>query len=163
MSFANPSKTTILIHEFFWFKVMKGYYRNFVNSLELKGDEKVLDFGCGPGAASKFIALKPGHFPNAYSRLEIKPVCENGYSSFTYVSNPQSINRNPALYHENYLAVKYTSRGEVTQSGFLSLQWIVWGFVPVSIYGYLVTLRDLPCEWKYNLHSQDLKRLYHIE
>lgn len=35
---------------------MKGYYRNFVNSLELRGDEMVLDFGCGPGAASKFIA-----------------------------------------------------------------------------------------------------------
>jgi ubiquinone/menaquinone biosynthesis C-methylase UbiE len=28
-----------------------------VDSIELKGDEKVLDFGCGPGAASKFIAL----------------------------------------------------------------------------------------------------------
>jgi ubiquinone/menaquinone biosynthesis C-methylase UbiE len=37
---------------------MKGYYRNFVHSIELKGDEKVLDFGCGPGAASKFIAIK---------------------------------------------------------------------------------------------------------
>jgi 2-polyprenyl-3-methyl-5-hydroxy-6-metoxy-1,4-benzoquinol methylase len=57
MSFTDPSKTTILVHEFFWFKLMKGYYRNFVNSIELKGNEKVLDFGCGPGAASKFIAL----------------------------------------------------------------------------------------------------------
>ena len=57
MSFTDPSKTTILVHEFFWFKIMKGYYRNFVDSIELKGDEKVLDFGCGPGAASKFIAL----------------------------------------------------------------------------------------------------------
>lgn len=58
MSFTDPSKTTILLHEFFWFKVMKGYYRNFVNSIALKGSEKVLDFGCGPGAASKFIASK---------------------------------------------------------------------------------------------------------
>lgn len=57
MSFTDPSKTTILVHEFFWFKLMKGYYRKFVNSLELKGNEKVLDIGCGPGAASKFIAL----------------------------------------------------------------------------------------------------------
>jgi 2-polyprenyl-3-methyl-5-hydroxy-6-metoxy-1,4-benzoquinol methylase len=57
MSFTDPSKTTILVHEFFWFKIMKGYYRNFVRSLDLKGDERVLDFGCGPGAASKFIAL----------------------------------------------------------------------------------------------------------
>jgi ubiquinone/menaquinone biosynthesis C-methylase UbiE len=57
MSFTDPSKTTILAHEFFWFKIMKGYYRNFVDSIGLKGDEKVLDFGCGPGAASKFIAV----------------------------------------------------------------------------------------------------------
>jgi 2-polyprenyl-3-methyl-5-hydroxy-6-metoxy-1,4-benzoquinol methylase len=57
MSFTDPSKTTILVHEFFWFKIMKGYYREVVKSMNLKGDEKVLDFGCGPGAASKFIAL----------------------------------------------------------------------------------------------------------
>jgi ubiquinone/menaquinone biosynthesis C-methylase UbiE len=57
MSFTDPSKTTILVHEFFWFKLIKGYYRKFVKSMDLKGDEKVLDFGCGPGAASKFIAL----------------------------------------------------------------------------------------------------------
>ncbi len=57
MSFTDPSKTTILVHEFFWFKIQKGYYREFVKSMDLKGDEKVLDFGCGPGAASKFIAL----------------------------------------------------------------------------------------------------------
>jgi len=57
VSFTDPSKTTILVHEFFWFLVMKRYYRNLVDSIELKGDEKVLDFGCGPGAASKFIAL----------------------------------------------------------------------------------------------------------
>lgn len=57
MNFTDPSKTTILVHEFFWFKIMKGYYRNFVKALDLSGDERVLDFGCGPGAASKFIAL----------------------------------------------------------------------------------------------------------
>jgi cyclopropane fatty-acyl-phospholipid synthase-like methyltransferase len=36
---------------------MKGYYQKFVDSIGLGGDEKVLDFGCGPGAALKFIAL----------------------------------------------------------------------------------------------------------
>lgn len=56
MSITEPTKTMILVHEFFWFKLMKGYYRNFVSLIELKGDEKVLDFGCGPGAASKLIA-----------------------------------------------------------------------------------------------------------
>ena len=57
MSFTDPSKTMILVHEFFWFKIMKGYYRELVKSMNLRGDEKALDFGCGPGAASKFIAL----------------------------------------------------------------------------------------------------------
>lgn len=56
MNFTDPSKMTIRVHEFFWFKVRKNYYRNFVKTLELKSNEKVLDFGCGPGAASKFIA-----------------------------------------------------------------------------------------------------------
>ncbi len=56
MSITEPSKVSVRVHEFFWFKLMKGYYRGFVGSLGLKGDEKVLDFGCGPGSASKFIA-----------------------------------------------------------------------------------------------------------
>jgi 2-polyprenyl-3-methyl-5-hydroxy-6-metoxy-1,4-benzoquinol methylase len=56
MSITEPSKTSIHLHEFFWFKVMKGYYRRFVESFDLNGEEKVLDFGCGPGAASTFIA-----------------------------------------------------------------------------------------------------------
>jgi ubiquinone/menaquinone biosynthesis C-methylase UbiE len=56
MSITEPSKTSIRVHEFFWHKLMKGYYRKFVESFDLKGDETVLDFGCGPGAASKFIA-----------------------------------------------------------------------------------------------------------
>jgi len=56
MSITEPSKTSIQLHEFFWLKLMKGYYRTFVKSFGLKGDEMVLDFGCGPGAASKFIA-----------------------------------------------------------------------------------------------------------
>lgn len=57
MSITEPTKTMILVHEFFWFKLLRGYYQKLVGSLDLNGDEKVLDFGCGPGAASKFIAL----------------------------------------------------------------------------------------------------------
>lgn len=56
MSITEPSKISIQLHEFFWLKLMKSYYRKFVESFDLKGDEMVLDFGCGPGAASKFIA-----------------------------------------------------------------------------------------------------------
>ncbi|NOR22132.1 MAG: methyltransferase domain-containing protein [Candidatus Aminicenantes bacterium] len=56
MSITEPSKTSIRVHEFFWLKLMKGYYRRFVESFGLRGDEMVLDFGCGPGSTSKFIA-----------------------------------------------------------------------------------------------------------
>jgi ubiquinone/menaquinone biosynthesis C-methylase UbiE len=56
MSITEPSKTSIRLHEFFWLKLMKGYYRRFVGSFGLKGGEMVLDFGCGPGSTSKFIA-----------------------------------------------------------------------------------------------------------
>ena len=56
MSITEPSNVSIRIHEFFWLKLMKAYYRKFVDSFDLKGDEKVLDFGCGPGSTSKFIA-----------------------------------------------------------------------------------------------------------
>ena len=56
MSITEPSKTSIRMHEFFWLKLMKRYYRKYVESFNLKGYEKVLDFGCGPGSTSKFIA-----------------------------------------------------------------------------------------------------------
>jgi len=56
MSITAPSKTSIRVHEFFWLKLMKAYYRRFVGSFGLMGDEMVLDFGCGPGSTSKFIA-----------------------------------------------------------------------------------------------------------
>lgn len=56
MSITEPSSASIRLHEFFWLKLMKAYYRKFVDSFDLKGDEKVLDFGCGPGSTSKFIA-----------------------------------------------------------------------------------------------------------
>jgi ubiquinone/menaquinone biosynthesis C-methylase UbiE len=56
MSITEPSRTSVRVHEFFWLKLMKGYYRRFVDSFGLKGDEMVLDFGCGPGSTSKFIA-----------------------------------------------------------------------------------------------------------
>jgi ubiquinone/menaquinone biosynthesis C-methylase UbiE len=56
MSITEPSNASIRLHEFFWLKLMKAYYRKFVESFDLKGDEKVLDFGCGPGSTSKFIA-----------------------------------------------------------------------------------------------------------
>ncbi len=56
MSISDPSRTSVRLHEFVWLTLLKGYYRRLVESFGLKGDEKVLDFGCGPGAASRYIA-----------------------------------------------------------------------------------------------------------
>lgn len=56
MGIEDPSRFSVYLHEFFWFRLMRGYYRKFVQSFGLSGDERVLDFGCGPGAASRFIA-----------------------------------------------------------------------------------------------------------
>ena len=56
MSITEPSKTSIQVHEFFWLTLLKGYYRRYAEAFNLNGDEKVLAFGCGPGAAPKFIA-----------------------------------------------------------------------------------------------------------
>ena len=56
MSITNPSRTAVRLHEFAWLRLLKGYYRRFVRSINLNEDENILDFGCGPGAVSRFIA-----------------------------------------------------------------------------------------------------------
>jgi ubiquinone/menaquinone biosynthesis C-methylase UbiE len=56
MSITAPSGLSVRLHEFFWLTLMKSYYREYVESMALSGMEKVLDFGCGPGSASRFIA-----------------------------------------------------------------------------------------------------------
>jgi ubiquinone/menaquinone biosynthesis C-methylase UbiE len=56
MSIEQPGKFEIFMHEFIWLVLLKGYYRNYVQSFGLKGNEHVLDFGCGPGSTARFIA-----------------------------------------------------------------------------------------------------------
>jgi ubiquinone/menaquinone biosynthesis C-methylase UbiE len=56
MSISDPSRTSVRFHEFVWLTLLKGYYRRLVESFGFEGGEKVLDFGSGPGAASRYIA-----------------------------------------------------------------------------------------------------------
>lgn len=56
MSIINPGKTAVQLHEFVWIRLLKGYYRRFVHNLNLNEEKNILDFGCGPGAVSRFIA-----------------------------------------------------------------------------------------------------------
>ena len=44
-------------------RLVGGYYRKYIESLGLKGDERVLEYGSGSGAASRYLirALPKGH------------------------------------------------------------------------------------------------------
>ena len=52
----NPNWLSVRLHEFFWFVLSQKTYKEYVDWMQLGGDEKFLDFGCGPGAASIHIA-----------------------------------------------------------------------------------------------------------
>lgn len=62
MAYEEPGGFGIALHSFLWHHVVSGFYRGFAESLNLRGHERVLDFGCGPGALSKHVAavLLPG-------------------------------------------------------------------------------------------------------
>jgi ubiquinone/menaquinone biosynthesis C-methylase UbiE len=55
MSFSNPTIFDQFIELLFCHGFLRSHYKNFVKYVNLKGDETVLDFGCGGGSSSKFI------------------------------------------------------------------------------------------------------------
>lgn len=56
MSFEKPNLIERFMHVFFMNRLFSFIYRKYADSLGLKGNEKVLDFGSGSGALSKHIA-----------------------------------------------------------------------------------------------------------
>lgn len=56
MSFKEPNFIHVGLLFFAAVIIGRPIYRKLINNLDLKGDERVLDFGSGPGAASKYIA-----------------------------------------------------------------------------------------------------------
>ncbi len=58
MSFNNPTGIDFLAEKWIHNKLAAPLYKGFVNKINLKGDEQVLDFGCGGGACSRHIAEK---------------------------------------------------------------------------------------------------------
>jgi len=56
MSFDNPGFFEKLRMEVLWNRLGSFRYKQYIQGLQLKGDENILDFGCGGGAASKHIA-----------------------------------------------------------------------------------------------------------
>jgi ubiquinone/menaquinone biosynthesis C-methylase UbiE len=57
-SFEEPSRLRASRMTFEMNVIGRPYYRRYVESLGLRGDERVLEYGSGPGAASRYIAKR---------------------------------------------------------------------------------------------------------
>jgi ubiquinone/menaquinone biosynthesis C-methylase UbiE len=56
MSAYEPSSLDVTLASLAMRTILRPYYARFVRSLNLKGDERVIDFGSGPGAAAVHLA-----------------------------------------------------------------------------------------------------------
>jgi L-amino acid N-acyltransferase YncA/2-polyprenyl-3-methyl-5-hydroxy-6-metoxy-1,4-benzoquinol methylase len=61
------------IWEILTYSVLSPYYRNNVSRLGLRGDEKVLDFGCGVGGASRYFAQSLSRGDGHLTCIDISP------------------------------------------------------------------------------------------
>ena len=58
MSFREPGKIEIGLTNFFTYRLFAPQAKKYVNSLDLSGAEKVLDYGSGNGAVTRFLARR---------------------------------------------------------------------------------------------------------
>ena len=58
MAFKEPNSIHVLLMSFAGDVLARSVYKKRIESLNLRGNERVLDFGSGPGVAAKFIAQK---------------------------------------------------------------------------------------------------------
>lgn len=56
LGYENPSLLYRLIDEFGNNRLFSSIYKNYIRTLNIKGNEKVLDFGSGSGAGSRHLA-----------------------------------------------------------------------------------------------------------
>ena len=56
LSYENPSLLYRFIDEFGNNRLFSSRYKDYINTLNIKGNEKVMDFGSGSGAGSKHLA-----------------------------------------------------------------------------------------------------------
>jgi ubiquinone/menaquinone biosynthesis C-methylase UbiE len=56
MPFKEPGRLEIASNRLLLNGLLSGQYRDYVRSMHLRGDERVLDFGSGSGAAAKHLA-----------------------------------------------------------------------------------------------------------
>jgi ubiquinone/menaquinone biosynthesis C-methylase UbiE len=58
ISFSKPSKVEIFWHSFMSRTLLASFYEDYFNQIPFKGNETVLDFGCGWGTEAKIMAKK---------------------------------------------------------------------------------------------------------
>ncbi len=62
-TFKEPNRLLAAFQAFTYRMIARTYYQPYIESLGLRGDERVLEYGSGPGTASKLLAqaLPNGH------------------------------------------------------------------------------------------------------
>ncbi|OPY26100.1 MAG: hypothetical protein A4E28_02695 [Methanocella sp. PtaU1.Bin125] len=62
-TFKEPNRFLAAFQAFTYRVIARSYYRPYIESLGLRGDERVLEYGSGPGVASQLLAqaLPDGH------------------------------------------------------------------------------------------------------
>ena len=58
MSLNEPSRLSLLFHDFLTHNLLRPYYRRFVETFGLTSKDRVLDFGCASGALSRHVAQR---------------------------------------------------------------------------------------------------------
>jgi len=71
MDFVNPSWAFVFVDGWLAPRLFRSFYRRFAQSIELRGSERVLEFGCGSGGISEWLA--PRLTDGALTCLDISP------------------------------------------------------------------------------------------
>ena len=58
MSLNDPSRFQLFVHDLFFHRLLRPWYKRYADGFGLRGDEKALDFGSGSGALSRHIATQ---------------------------------------------------------------------------------------------------------
>lgn len=74
MKFREPGKLHVLLQSFETDVLGNSWYRKYVESLGLSGSEQVLEYGPGPGTASKYLAETLGQNGGRLTCVDISSV-----------------------------------------------------------------------------------------
>lgn len=88
---SNPTKFDVYVHSFFASTFLSSFYSSYIDSMSLKGNENILDFGSGWGTTSGLLADKLTK-SGSVTCLDISPVwIEASQKRLTSYSNIEFI------------------------------------------------------------------------